>query len=155
MRRGRSTPSNRSSCIAARRGMSAAATAISTCATSSRFLEPAGPRLVAVGGLSGTGKSTLAAAVAPGLRPAPGAVHLRSDVVRKRIMRVGETARLPPEGYATAVTHDVYAALRRQTALALGAGYSVVVDAVHAEPAELPVSRPWRGSAASPSRGSG
>ena len=101
-----------------------------------RFLEPAGPRLVAVGGLSGTGKSTLAAAVAPGLRPAPGAVHLRSDVVRKRIMQVGETARLPPEGYSTAVTHDVYAALRRQTALALRAGYSVVVDAVHAEPAE-------------------
>ncbi len=101
-----------------------------------RFLDRVRPRLVAVGGLSGTGKSTLAASVAPQLPPIPGAVHLRSDIVRKRIMQVGETDRLPPEGYTLAVTRQVYAALRRQAALALRAGYSVILDAVQAEPSE-------------------
>jgi predicted kinase len=101
-----------------------------------RFLDRVRPRLVAVGGLSGTGKSTLAASVAPQLPPIPGAVHLRSDIVRKRIMQVGETDRLPPEGYTLAVTRQVYAALRRQAALAMRAGYSVILDAVQAEPSE-------------------
>jgi predicted kinase len=101
-----------------------------------RFLDRIRPRLVAIGGLSGTGKSTLAAAVAPQLRPMPGAVHLRSDIVRKRIMQIGETDRLPPGGYTPAVTREVYAALRRQAGLALHAGSSVIVDAVHAEPSE-------------------
>ena len=36
------------------------------------FLDPAGPRIVAVGGLSGTGKSTLAAALAPDVGPVAG-----------------------------------------------------------------------------------
>ncbi|MDZ7811493.1 MAG: phosphotransferase [Arhodomonas sp.] len=48
------------------------------------LLAPAGPRLLAVGGFSGTGKSTLAYGLAPGLDPAPGARVLRSDVLRKR-----------------------------------------------------------------------
>ena len=37
------------------------------------FLTPAAPRLIAVGGLSGTGKTTLARALAPDIGPAPGA----------------------------------------------------------------------------------
>ena len=56
-----------------------------------RFLDPAGPRMVAVGGLSGTGKSTLAAALAADIGPSPGAVHLRSDVERKAMLGVEET----------------------------------------------------------------
>ena len=48
-----------------------------------RFIAPAPPRLIAVGGLSGTGKSLLARALAPAISPAPGAVVLRSDVERK------------------------------------------------------------------------
>src|SRR5690606_3567987 len=43
------------------------------------LLAPPRPQLVAVGGLSGTGKSWLARALAPHLPPAPGAVVLRSD----------------------------------------------------------------------------
>ena len=46
-------------------------------------LTPSQPRLVAIGGLSGTGKSTLAARIAPALGPPPGARWLRSDVIRK------------------------------------------------------------------------
>ena len=54
-----------------------------------RFIAPAAPVMVAVGGLSGTGKSVLARALAPALAPPPGAVVLRSDVERKAIVRKG------------------------------------------------------------------
>ncbi len=52
------------------------------------FLEPQAPRVVAIGGLSGTGKTTLAAAIAPHLGRPPGAIHLRSDIERKLLAGV-------------------------------------------------------------------
>ena len=58
------------------------------------FLRYVAPRLVAVGGLSGTGKSALAEALAPRLGRAPGALWLRSDVERKAMFGVEETVRL-------------------------------------------------------------
>ncbi|HYD31420.1 MAG TPA: AAA family ATPase [Azospirillaceae bacterium] len=100
------------------------------------LLEPACPRLVAVGGLSGTGKTTLARALAPGIGPVPGAVVLRSDALRKRLMGVGEEERLPEAGYAPAVTKRVYAEIRRRAGVALRAGHGVVADAVHARAEE-------------------
>lgn len=57
-------------------------------------LTPRPACLVAVGGLSGTGKSTLAAALAPALGAIPGAVVLRSDIVRKQLCGVDPHARL-------------------------------------------------------------
>ena len=45
-----------------------------------RFIAPETPRLVAIGGLSGSGKTTAARALCPDIEPAPGALHLRSDV---------------------------------------------------------------------------
>ncbi|MDJ1156687.1 AAA family ATPase [Chelatococcus sp. SYSU_G07232] len=90
------------------------------------------PLLVAVGGLSGTGKSTLAAGLAPRVGRLPGAVHLRSDSERKAMFSVAETEPLPEEAYALTITAEVYARLRRKAALALAAGQGVVVDAVHA-----------------------
>jgi aminoglycoside phosphotransferase family enzyme/predicted kinase len=101
-------------------------------AVAETFLQTRPPVLVAVGGLSGTGKTTLAAALAPTLGAMPGAVHLRSDIERKRQHGVAELARLPDAAYGAAATERVYAALRAQAAVALGAGQSVVVDAVHA-----------------------
>ena len=95
---------------------------------------PTAARLVAIGGLAGSGKSALAAALASAIGSAPGAVVLRSDVIRKRLM--GVTAALGAEGYAPEVTARVYAALREETAMALAAGQSVIADAVHAAPAE-------------------
>ena len=63
---------------------------------SARFLRPRSPcRLIAIGGLSGTGKSTLAAALAPSL----GARVLRSDVVRKQLFKVPPETRLPTSAY--------------------------------------------------------
>ncbi len=100
------------------------------------FIAGAPPRLVAVGGLSGSGKSTVAARLAPRLGRAPGAIHLRSDIERKRLLGAGEHDRLPEAGYARPVTERVFAALRAQARLALAAGQSVVVDAVHQRPDE-------------------
>ncbi len=100
------------------------------------FLAPPAPRLVAVGGLSGTGKTTVAAALAPALGIAPGAVVLRSDVIRKRLMGVAPETRLGPEGYRDEVTRRVYATIRDEAKAALSAGYTAVADAVHARPHE-------------------
>ncbi|WP_343287131.1 AAA family ATPase [Azospirillum oryzae] len=99
-------------------------------------LDPAPARLVAVGGLSGTGKTRLATGIAPDLGPSPGAVVLRSDVLRKRLCGVADTDRLPADGYAPAMTERVYAELYRRAALVLGTGQAVVVDAVSARPDE-------------------
>ena len=94
-------------------------------------LMPRPPRLVAIGGLSGTGKSTLAARLAPAIGPLPGAVHLRSDVERKRVAGVAERDRLPPAAYTREATERVYATLRTRAAAVLAAGHGVIVDAVH------------------------
>jgi aminoglycoside phosphotransferase family enzyme/predicted kinase len=100
------------------------------------YLQPAPPRLVAVGGLSGTGKTTLAAALAPELGPAPGAVHLRSDLERKSLFGVEETVRLPAQSYTHEASAQVYAILLRKARLALAAGHAVIVDAVYSAPEE-------------------
>ncbi|WP_371348244.1 AAA family ATPase [Ancylobacter sp. IITR112] len=99
-------------------------------------LAPRPVKLVAVGGLSGSGKSTLAAALAPHLGPLPGAVHLRSDVERKRLNGTPELERLPPEAYSLAATDEVYAVLRARAEAILAAGHGVIVDAVHQRPDE-------------------
>jgi aminoglycoside phosphotransferase family enzyme/predicted kinase len=96
------------------------------------FLRPEPARLVAVGGLSGTGKSTLAAALADAIGRAPGAVHLRSDIERKRLRAAGEYERLPADAYAPEVTAQVYDRLHNLAEIALSSGQSVIVDAVHA-----------------------
>lgn len=100
------------------------------------YLEPRAPCLVAVGGLSGTGKTTLARALAPRIGAAPGALHLRSDVLRKQMAGVAELQRLPPEAYTQDAAAAVYAALSRQAAAALAAGQAVILDAVFARPEE-------------------
>jgi aminoglycoside phosphotransferase family enzyme/predicted kinase len=99
-----------------------------------RLIAPAPPRLIAVGGLSGTGKSVLARALACELAPAPGALLLRSDVVRKTLLGAAEETRLPPEAYGEAMTLQVFATLADRARRALAAGHSVIVDAVYATP---------------------
>ena len=100
------------------------------------FLAPAPPVLVAVGGLSGTGKTTLAAALAPVLGRAPGALHLRSDVERKRLFGVPATARLPQDAYRPEVAAQVQTRLHALAAAALGAGQAVILDATHRRPTD-------------------
>jgi uncharacterized protein len=101
-----------------------------------RLIAPAAPMLVAIGGLSGTGKSALARALAPLVGPPPGAVVLRSDVERKRMFGMAETERLPAAAYAQDVTQRVYAALADKARRVTAAGHSAIADAVFAETAE-------------------
>lgn len=100
------------------------------------FLAPPPPLLIAVGGLSGTGKSTLAAGLASLVGPAPGALHLRSDIERKRLIGVAETERLAPAHYRPEVSEETYAQLLDKARRALGAGHAAIVDAVFSKAAE-------------------
>jgi len=99
------------------------------------LLTPPAPRLVAVGGLSGTGKTTLARTLAPGIGAAPGAVILRSDEIRKAVCGVAPLDRLGPEGYSSDVSARVYRTIVDTAALVLEAGHAVVADAVYSAPA--------------------
>jgi hypothetical protein len=101
-----------------------------------RFLQPQPCRLIAVGGLSGTGKSTLAAGLAPELGLRPGARVLRSDVTRKLLLGVDPEERLPTTAYTREASARVYDALRRKAAVGLAAGYTVIIDAVALTPEE-------------------
>jgi aminoglycoside phosphotransferase family enzyme/predicted kinase len=100
------------------------------------YLKPAPPRVIAIGGLSGTGKSTLAAAIAHLVGTAPGALHLRSDVERKLMHGVAETQSLGAEAYTQVNTQRVYDALMRKSNQALAAQRAVIVDAVFSKQEE-------------------
>jgi hypothetical protein len=102
-------------------------------ALAQQLIAPSPPRMIAVGGLSGTGKSLLARALAPEIAPPPGAVVLRSDVTRKTMLGKSETGRLPPDAYTPEVTAKVYAALAAKARRVLAAGHSAIVDAVFAK----------------------
>jgi aminoglycoside phosphotransferase family enzyme/predicted kinase len=101
-----------------------------------RAIAPAAPKLVAIGGLSGTGKTQAARALAPQLAPMPGAVIVRSDVERKALFGAGETDKLPEQAYAADATARVYAALGEKARRIASAGHSAIVDAVFARPQE-------------------
>jgi hypothetical protein len=101
-----------------------------------RLIRPAPPMLVGIGGLSGTGKSQLAAALAPELAPAPGAIVLRSDIERKALEGRREDERLPQEAYTAEKTVRVYAMLVEKAGRVVAAGHSAIVDAVFARPEE-------------------
>lgn len=99
-----------------------------------RFLEPSPAALVAIGGASGTGKSTVARELAPDLGGCPGAVVVRSDEVRKALFGTSDSERLPDAAYSPewhARTYDEVLARVRTT---LAAGHACVVDAVHGAP---------------------
>jgi hypothetical protein len=97
-------------------------------------LSPAPPVLAAVGGFSGTGKTSFARAVAPGLGRAPGAVVLRTDEARKRLAGAGPVDRLARETYTAEFYARVYETLFATARALLQAGQSVVLDATFTEP---------------------
>lgn len=100
------------------------------------YLGARSPELIAIGGLSGTGKTTLARLLAPAMGAAPGAVILRSDVVRKSMLGVAEDVRLGDEAYGAKTNAAVYQRICDHAATALAAGHSVVVDAVFGQEGE-------------------
>jgi len=100
------------------------------------LIVPPMPRVIAIGGLSGTGKSVLARMLAPAILPQPGAVVLRSDIVRKQLFQVKDTDRLPPSAYQPDITGRVYEALAQRARRVLAQGHSVIIDAVFAQEPE-------------------
>lgn len=101
------------------------------------YLAPgAPPMLIAVGGLSGSGKSRLARALAPFVGAAPGARVQRTDVIRKRLMGKGPMVRLGPEGYTREMSDRTYGALYELVRASLAAGRTTIADAVFADPVE-------------------
>ena len=99
-------------------------------ASAREYLRPAPARLLAIGGLSGTGKTTLAHRLAPSLGAAPGAVVLRSDEIRKRLWNCAPLEPLGPQAYTPAASERVYEAMMTAAGACLAAGCSVIADAV-------------------------
>ncbi len=100
------------------------------------LLKPVPPRLVAIGGFSGSGKSTVSAAIAQAVGAPPGARVLSSDRIRKRMSGVAPTVRLPAPSYRREVSRAVYETLGREAEYLLALGRGVVLDATFRRPAE-------------------
>jgi aminoglycoside phosphotransferase family enzyme/predicted kinase len=101
-----------------------------------RFLTASPPALVAVGGFSGSGKSTLARALASEIGPAPGAVVIRSDEIRKQLCGIDALERLGPESYTEDVSTRVYATVADRARRTIAAHHSAIADAVYARLAD-------------------
>jgi hypothetical protein len=91
-------------------------------------------RLILVGGLPGTGKTTVASAIADRY---DGRVLLRSDVIRKEVAGIPADQAAPaPYGagiYDAATTDRTYDELLRRARTALGRGGTVLLDASWAD----------------------
>ncbi|CAN7331365.1 AAA family ATPase [Aminobacter sp. LjRoot7] len=94
------------------------------------------PRLVALGGMSGSGKTTVAEAVAAHIGAPPGARIVESDRVRKSLHGVPAETRLPARAYLPEVSERVYAEMAWRAGLILSQGGSVVADAVFDRPSD-------------------
>lgn len=100
------------------------------------YFQPVRPRLIAVGGLSGSGKSRMARVVAGVMDGVPGARVVRSDTVRKRLAGVEFDDRLPKDSYTPGASKRTYDVCMTEARRILEAGFPVVLDAVFAKPDE-------------------
>jgi aminoglycoside phosphotransferase family enzyme/predicted kinase len=98
------------------------------------LLRPSEGRLIAIGGRSGSGKSSVAARLAPLVGSAPGARVVNSDRLRKKLFDAPPTQRLPETAYAPQVSTRVYEALREQAKRAATSEWPLIVDAVFDRP---------------------
>src|SRR5262249_3528417 len=101
-----------------------------------QLLEPVKPALMAIGGKSGTGKSVLARNAAPLVPPLPGAVILRSDVIRKELLGVDLLITLPGTAYTADVTARVYGTMLDRAREVIAQGFSVIADAAFLQETE-------------------
>ena len=120
--------------VVARGGEAAAASAY--LARARAYLEPGEASVVvAIGGLPGAGKSTVARALAPDLGLAPGAVVVRSDEIRKRLQGVAPEIRLPASAYRATRSRAVFEAIDAAVRCLAAAGHAVIADATFMHPA--------------------
>jgi aminoglycoside phosphotransferase family enzyme/predicted kinase len=94
------------------------------------LLETKASRLIAIGGLSGAGKTTVAEALAPHIGAPPGARIVESDRVRKAMHGVPAETHLPKAAYRPEISRRVYAEMVLRTDIILAEGGCVVADAV-------------------------
>ncbi|NEP17391.1 MAG: AAA family ATPase [Leptolyngbya sp. SIO4C1] len=87
--------------------------------------QPSQGQLILMAGLSGSGKSTTARAIARQL----GALHLRSDAVRKHLAGMPVQQRGDDSLYTAEMTQKTYARLLALGLALAGEGYSVILDA--------------------------
>lgn len=93
------------------------------------FTQCSKPSLVLVGGLSGTGKTTVAKELAPFIGRLPGAVHLRTDLERKVNPGAAMRDNLLLENYTPAARDAVYYKVFDRADRIIAAGHSVLLDA--------------------------
>lgn len=93
------------------------------------LLEARPARLIAIGGLSGSGKTTVAEALAPEVGAPPGARIVESDRIRKAMHGVSAETRLPDKAYRPEVSERVYRQMAWRADLILSEGGCVVADA--------------------------
>ncbi|MCA1404075.1 AAA family ATPase [Ensifer sp. IC3342] len=98
------------------------------------LIQPVSARLVAIGGFSGSGKTTVAETLAAQVGAPPGARIVESDRVRKAMYDVPAETRLPPSAYRPKVSEKVYRQMAERARLLLASGGSVIVDAVFDRP---------------------
>lgn len=92
------------------------------------------PKFLLMSGVSGTGKSTVAAFLAEHL----GGIRIRSDVERQRLLGhtpnpFGYRVQVSGDAYSPEVTAQTYARLGAIAPHVLGAGFSCIVDATFSE----------------------
>ncbi|XBQ16729.1 MAG: AAA family ATPase [Oceanicaulis sp.] len=121
--------------------------------TAEDFAAPRPARLIAVGGLSGTGKSTVADGLGLTLGGPAGLWVIKSDVERKASLRLNWSDRIPPEAYTREASETVYTRQRAKAKAALKAGASVILDAVHSRPEEREAAERIAAEAAVPFAG--
>ncbi len=97
------------------------------------YLSPPPPSLLAVGGLSGSGKSRMGRELAP-LLAVPAAAVVRTDALRKQMMGVDLLEKLGADGYTPEMTERTYQALYDTCLSVLKGGHAAVADAVFARP---------------------
>ena len=95
------------------------------------------PRLVVVVGLSGSGKSTVAAA----LHARTGFAHINSDSTRKRLAGLALTARPGPALYTPEHSARTYAAMYAAAAAALNGKRGAILDATFQRRADREAAR--------------
>jgi uncharacterized protein len=101
-----------------------------------QLLHPPPPCLIAVGGLSGSGKSALAMGLAPSIGAVPGALVVRSDEIRKELCGVDPLVRLGADAYTADVSRRVYATVNERAGAIVRSGHASIADAVFSREAD-------------------
>jgi aminoglycoside phosphotransferase family enzyme/predicted kinase len=108
------------------------------------------PGLILMAGLSGSGKSTVAADLAEGV----GGVMVRSDAVRKSIAEPGPDARAAADSgggiYSLKMTERTYDGLLKRAGAVIASGRWTILDATYALKAHRLAAKSWAEKRAAP-----